>query len=534
MINRVNLFFVLLIVGWVVVTFSSALNAPFYLDDFDSILNHVVLRNSPSWQTISNVFTFREITYFSFAQNLQWWGDDATGFRWINLILHLFNGALTYVFVRLLVTQFSSNISAKRIHYAAVFASLLFLVLPLNSQAVIYIVQRGVLLAYLFSLLAMLSYIKLRFSHHNSYLKLVYAFVFVGAIVGGFMSKQNFVTVFLALGILEATHSKGLLKKHLASTILLFALAFPALMLVDFLLGLNIQQKLAAFTNTTAITHWQYFTHQLTVLWIYIYKFFVPYPLLLEYEPVLYNWSDSVTWFALLGHIGVITFALVVRNKAPIVTFAVLLYYGLHLVESSGLIVLDDLAFEHRSYLPNLALTLIVAYYLATSRLASRYLFTLCFGVILIFSMLTFQRGELWSKKLEFYRHELSHTFKNPRAYSAVGLYYAERGRLIKAEKWMQMALQVSEEIGQVEAGTITAYIKVLYDNGKIASANRFAAIVLGKTKSRKIKARIFIVMAEQKINQGYCNMAEGLILRAEKLDPENGATPLLREACNL
>ncbi len=108
------------------------------------------------------VGNYAPIQIVSYMLDYTFWGINPTGYIGMNLILHALNGALLF----LVVEKISSNV---RIAFISAF---IFLLHPVQVESVIWVSQRKSLLAMLFFLLSLLSYIRyrdIRATHRSAY-----------------------------------------------------------------------------------------------------------------------------------------------------------------------------------------------------------------------------------------------------------------------------------------------------------------------------------------------------------------------------
>ncbi|HKQ18209.1 MAG TPA: tetratricopeptide repeat protein [Candidatus Eisenbacteria bacterium] len=91
------------------------------------------------------------LTIWSFAINYKLFGLDPASYHWINLLLHLANTALVFLFVRGL---------AKDRFWAIVVTSLFFGIHPMHVESVAWIAERKDVLYTLFYLLGLLAYVR--------------------------------------------------------------------------------------------------------------------------------------------------------------------------------------------------------------------------------------------------------------------------------------------------------------------------------------------------------------------------------------
>ncbi|MEE8573991.1 MAG: hypothetical protein V3T30_01145, partial [Thermodesulfobacteriota bacterium] len=147
------------------IIYSSAFSGPFYLDDGDNIRNNPAIADISMFLDISGT---RYVTYLSFALNYVVSGFSTFGYRLTNVVIHVVNALLVYKFVLLLtrtpvMREASAKINRDKFTFnVALLSGLLFLVHPLQTQAVSYITQRFASLATLFYLLSAVLYIKAR------------------------------------------------------------------------------------------------------------------------------------------------------------------------------------------------------------------------------------------------------------------------------------------------------------------------------------------------------------------------------------
>ena len=148
--------FILLLVCSIVVSFilfSGSLNGKFTLDDHDVIERRVDLRelkNLPEiwispWHLGGEwAGNYRPLTLASFVLNLQF-SESTVGFHIVNILLYALNAVLIFYVV--------SRFASERVAYLS---AILFLFLPIHTEAVASIVGRVYLLGTLFSLLSLL------------------------------------------------------------------------------------------------------------------------------------------------------------------------------------------------------------------------------------------------------------------------------------------------------------------------------------------------------------------------------------------
>ncbi len=423
---------VLVLLGLTLVAYALTLNVPFYLDDFTSIRENPAIRDIGNFEAVFNFSPARFVSYLSFALNFSLHEYQLTGYHIVNILIHLSGVFLVFVLSQELHSLQPKQ--AEEIRYWAYFpllAAALFALHPLQIQAVTYIVQRSASLAALFYLLSIYAYLKARTTTVKNTRVLLFAFVPVAGFLAIF-TKQHTVTLPLALVLIELIffkHSRQVLVK-------LFGVCAVCGLTIALLLylvaGAQFFTSLSEATQETdLVTRGQYLAVQMGVLWSYIYKFLIPYPLHLEYDVAVTDFSNFTVQLFALMHILVIGWAIWAIRKYPIVAFGILFYYTAHLVESS-IIPIRDFAFEHRTYLPNFGLCLAAAWIMLSALpkvMPQKHVLAVCSVIVLTAMGLTIQRNLVWADPIAFYRHE---TRVNPellRPWSILGETYLRENR---------------------------------------------------------------------------------------------------------
>lgn len=421
----------------VLISYLHSYSAPFYLDDYHSIVLNATLQNGLSNYINSKPSFDRLFTDSLFAINYSISGTATWSYHAINILIHFFNGILVYAITAKLINAELEKSGLPLPEWLPITAALLFCLNPLQSQAITYIVQRATCLATLFYLIGVLAYINWRQSSRIQWLALLGL-----GILGGILSKLTIVTLPLSLAILELIFfSKSRKSQYLSISIIAISI-ISAVCLITFP---ALADKVGGLRGTTAISRTDYLLSQTQVLWIYIAKFFFPLGLRLEYDFSPVRELDGTTITAILAHVALITVAMKLRLQSRLITFGILFYYAAHLPQSS-VIPLDDLVFEHRSYLPNFGLCVAVAGALGLiaervnkKDLVRNITFALC-GVLLI---LTWQRNQLWRQPVAFYQDNAEKSPGAWRVWAALAEQDLQQGNPQKALETLRKGLTV-------------------------------------------------------------------------------------------
>ncbi|BBO79500.1 hypothetical protein DSCO28_00660 [Desulfosarcina ovata subsp. sediminis] len=358
--------------------YANTFNASWHMDDTPNILNNRPLHignlmPQTLWQTFfakpGHFGTlYRPIPCLTFAINWLLGQDDPTGYHLVNIAIHGMTAILIYfVVVRLFQTPVliaDGNRKGVSPQGVAFMCALLWAVHPLQSQAVTYIVQRMAQLAAFFYLAAMLLYLKGRLACVR---KKQWQY-FIGCLICGVlgsMSKENAAMLPLTLVLLEACFFR---QRWSTIKTPYLIMAGCGIALLTYVLGVRLFLNgdylfLLRGYSSRPYTPLQRLLTESRILWFYLSQLAFPLPgrFSIEHDILISNsllspWS---TLPAMLGIGSMIIAGLMNIKKYPVIAFGVLFFFVNHVVESS--VIGLELIFEHRNYLPDIFIFLIVS-----------------------------------------------------------------------------------------------------------------------------------------------------------------------------
>jgi protein O-mannosyl-transferase len=441
MIRIPNLLQLVFIVLAAALVYGNTLDVPFYLDDFSSIFENPVIYGGGGFSELWQYAPQRIVGYATFACNFQLHHSQPAGYHLVNILIHILTGLSLFALIRGL---FRTPVvvgyrSAQTVNLLPLFVALLFVVHPMQTQAITYVVQRLASLAALWVVASLACYVYGRVVQGGGQKSLLFflSFLFAGL---GFLTKQNtFVLPLLVIGIesvfFPATRVRvmwGLLIAGIAAlllwAVLVFFLGYEA-----FSLG-----SLDRYTRETRdISRSSYFLTQVHVLWIYIKLFFWPVGLHLEHDVILVDsLSDWKTLVCLAGHIALFSLAVLTGRRYPLFSFGILFYYITHLVESS-LIPIRDVMFEHRAYLPNAGLCLSsgwLLFVLSGKKIGGRIAAgTVGVTLLVVCGVLAWQRNEVWRDPISLWHDSAIHAPNKARPWDEYGKHLLQQGKTQEA-----------------------------------------------------------------------------------------------------
>lgn len=455
-----------------VLAYGRTLDVPFYLDDFSSIRENSLVYHWSGLVALREYAPMRVLTYATFALNYRWGGFDPLGYHLLNLAIHFLTAFAVYGFTRqaLRAPQVETSVSPAASAGLPWFVALLFLLHPLQTGAVTYIVQRLASMAALFYVAALTAYLRARLSASTP-ARTLWSVACVLCGVLALFSKENAATLPGGLLLLEfiVLRPKPSAWPRVAGISAGAAILIWLLAAVSFggnpfsLAGMG-----GVASQSREVSRGAYLATQMPVLWSYLRLFFWPAGLHLDHAVDLHDFGDAATWWALAGHLALVSFALLVARRRPLVSFGVLFYYLAHSVESS-IIPIPELAFEHRTYLPNLGLCLACADLLGAALrgpVAARAAMPLAAIAVVALGSATWRRNEQWRDPIGFWRDNVRLAPTKARAWGNLGKSLVLAGR-------PEEGLRALEESLRLRSGAHEEDENAIYDAVNIAEALR-------------------------------------------------------------
>ena len=372
-----------LILGLTALAYWPGTHGDFLLDDYPNLLQNSTFQNlKPTWGSfLAASFssdsgpTHRPIAMASFALNVLASGGgkrlpyDASLMKWTNVAIHLLNGILVFILLRLILGQYRRlrpQTSEQTVEWAALLVTAAWLLAPINLTAVLYVIQRMTSLAATFSLLGLITYVagRRRLQENGRSVRgwtglLATALVFTPLSI--FTKEIGAMTMLYAL-VIEWTlfRSRGLEK--------------PAKVAIKAYFGLFlvIPAVIGAIWLVPPILHpmaWRFRDFNLgerlltegRVIWHYLWWSLVPdinaLTLFHDAFPVSHGllapWTTLIAW---IGIAGLFVLGLWARRRYPLIAFGVLWFLAGQAL--TGTIFPLELVFEHRQYLPSIGLYL--------------------------------------------------------------------------------------------------------------------------------------------------------------------------------
>ncbi len=493
----------------------SAFQVPFVFDDIRQIVENPFIRSLNNFLTWDILQKNRPFVDLTFALNYHFGGLQVYGYHLVNLIIHILNGLLVYCLVFMVmerlvaISNTGCDINELRFYrWVALFTALIFILHPLQTQAVTYIVQRYTSLAATFYLLSVICYILAR--KKQLFLKSfssVFFFFFLSFIFGilAFLSKQSAaslpITIVLTEFLLFDRTLSGWRKKLYwivpsLSLLILFFFYNVGFFSGKRQLGSLLEDVSVLMRETEDISRWHYLLTQFNVIPKYLFQFIVPIgqnadPMF----PVTKSFWEGLTPLGFVFLVLLLGAGVYFLKRIPVFSFAVFWFFITLSVESS-IIPIKDTMFEHRMYLPLLGPAILVAWFATIA--AKRYFYpTLVFSLsfLILFGFLTYHRNQLWQDEVALWTDSIRKNPNNYRAHTSLALSFESQNEKNKAFYHYNKALHLNSDYAYAHLNFGAFY----GEQGQLDQAEyHFRQAMKELPDNPKILSNLGVVLAQQ------------------------------------
>jgi tetratricopeptide (TPR) repeat protein len=434
-----------------IIIYSNSFDCSFHFDDYPQIVNNMKIQNLQDVQAWWNSSPNRPISTFTFALNYHFNQLDIRYYHLFNLIIHLFNACLVWWLTLLIISSaaLKDNPIIRQKKVIAFFTALLFVSHPLATQSVTYIVQRMASMAAMFYFLSLILYMKARLSNQGNITKTL---LFTGSLISAvlaMLTKENAFTLPFAILLFEFFFLR--VKKQLSINfrdyriILLIAALLGILIIIPSKFSFSIFKPIPPMNgHAYTITPLNYLLTQFSVIVKYIQLLFLPINQKFDYDfPIAITFFEIRTLLSFLVLLSLIILAVISFKRYRIISFGIFWFF-LTLSVESGFIPINDVIYEHRTYLPSFGFFLIITsglYYLLWNK-HKHIAISILVIIIASNSWLTYERNKVWKDELSLWNDNVAKTPNLPRALVSRGFVLGSLGQ------WDDAIADYSKAIG--------------------------------------------------------------------------------------
>lgn len=456
--SHFKIFLLFFLLGFLV--YLNSFQNQFFWDDDDTIVKNVYIK---SWKFLPNYFTenliagaglhsnyWRPLLLFSFSLDYKIWKLFPFGYHLTNTLLHILNAFLIYYLLLLIFKN-------QKISFLT---ALIFLLHPLQTEAVTYVTGRGDPLSIFFVLISFIFYIFAKEKNQNKFLILSCLFF-----IFSLLTKET-VIFFPALVLFYEILNREKFKKILINTSPLFFIA-----LIYFILRLtvlNFGQTLNLYGEENIFTkniHYRIFTF-LNILLTYYSLYFLPIHLHMERNaPILTTIFHPGVIFSLLILFLIVLVSIYTFKKGnKIFSFGFGWFFISLFPLSNILIPISGLLYEHWLYFPLVGFSLILSYSIfeiLPKLKFNRFLVPISYLLLFLFlgflSIRTILRNFDWKDPITFYNQTLKYS-ETARIHNNLAMAYADKKDFENAIFHYQKAIEISDVYPQTHNNLGNAY----------------------------------------------------------------------------
>ena len=441
----------------VVVIYSNTLTGPFIFDDRPHIVENPYIRlTGLSFDDLKEViqksrYPTRPVANISLALNYYANGYNVVGFHAVNILIHICSGLFLYLLLKLTLSLPSLREHFSYNKWIPLLSALLWLVHPIQTQSVSYIIQRMNSMAAMFYILSMLLYVKFRLAPDKKNKSLLLS----GCVLAGLLSlgtKEIAATLPFFIFLYEWVFFQNLSGQWLNRRAPVLAALGAFVMVLAFIyLGSNPLDGIKMDYGAREFTPGLRLLTELRVVVFYFSLLLWPHPQRLnlthDFSLSLSLFQPPGTFLSLLLIAGFLLAAICLAKRHPLFSFCMLWFFGNLVIESS--VIALELVFEHRLYLPSMmALFLAVVGLFRFIRPQWLAIALLCVAVA-IGSVWTYQRNAIWADDVALWRDCVQKSPAKARAYTNLASALVRRGNLEEAAGHYQTALRIKPEYAE-------------------------------------------------------------------------------------
>ncbi|MCH7884920.1 MAG: tetratricopeptide repeat protein [Planctomycetes bacterium] len=449
-----RMFLPLVLVAATIAVYANSLDNAFLFDDEKQIVNNKRIRDLGNLSQILS--RRRPVTELTLAVNYHFGKLNVRGYHVVNLAIHLLAGLTLYGIIRrTLLREPLCGRYGRAAPWLALSVALLWLVHPLQTESVTYVIQRAESLMGLFYLVTVYCVVRGAGSSRGR----LWYFAAVIACAMGMGSKAVMVTapvavllfdrVFLSKSFAELVRRRGVLHLGLAATWSVLGITRVA----QQVLGSSYKYATVGF-GVRDITPFEYAMTQPGAILQYLRLSFWPVSLCLDYEWAPVRDFNVTVLAATAGIVALLALGIYWLFRKPALGF-VIAWFFMILAPTSSFIPIADPVFEHRMYLPLISVILAVVF--AVNELLSDVfrrgsepvpirhvgstLLVLAAAVPLGYG--TIQRNKVYANDIVMWKDVIAKRPENERGYLGLGSNYFRQNKIDDAETAFRKAIEL-------------------------------------------------------------------------------------------
>jgi len=470
---------VLIILGFVI--YSNTLKSPFLFDDRAHIqenprirITELTLKNIAA-AAFKSVSPTRPVANISFALNYYFSRYDVTAYHLTNIIIHIFASVFLYLFVK---NTFRTPALRGHSHsgWIAFAAAIIWLIHPLQTQSVNYIVQRMNSLGAMFYILSVLLYVKARLANRERRRSWHFYAGCAVATLLAFGSKEMTATLPFFILLYEWYFFQNLSARWLRRYLPYVLAVFVLLIFVGlWYLGTSPVQNILSYYNRRDFTLTERLLTEPRVVIYYISLLIYPNPtrLNLDHDFAISRslLSPPTTLLCISLIIVLIGLAFYIAKKRRLLSFCILWFFGNLFIESSFIGL--EIIFEHRLYLPSMLVSTALAVSAWKWIKPGKVAISVLTVIALLFCVWTYQRNKVWADPVTLWKDCAAKSPQKPRANYNLANALRTQGKIDDAIGYYNRTLALDPNRADAHIGLARSYFDLEDIEKSLAHSNQ-------------------------------------------------------------
>ena len=462
--SKVSCLLVLIILPTIV--YFNSLQGAFQFDD-RNLLNKEWIADLHSFNESVSMKSYqnRPVLLWTFAINNHIDKKDTFGFHIANLTVHILVTVLIFIILvrikNLIPKEYVSHKKEKtklvdhqsnNVLFLPFITSLIFALHPINTDSVVYISSRSSLLATFFYLLTIYCFTETLLLTRTVKYRIISGLLILPGIYLAVASKLIAITLpviilFLFLVLYVPRYFKNYREYFTTSKMLwVFGCGGVTLICIAYLMEALYLPKDQGFELYGSIPY--LLVQSKVIIFYYLSKFIFPFNLNVD---IGFPFTGlSTDWKILFSVLLISGITLVIIKWGNIWVKLGFAWFLLTIAPTSSIVPLNDLAVEHRMYLPmSLGLCLITGWFISRLKKTTQ-LYSFIF-IVIICGILVGKRNQIWANEISLWSDSAIKNPKSPRVHNNLGKAYYEAGKLKIARSHLEKSVSSIPEYAKTQ-----------------------------------------------------------------------------------
>ena len=462
--SKVSCLLVLIILPTIV--YFNSLQGAFQFDD-RNLLNKEWIADLNSFNESVSMKSYqnRPVLLWTFAINNHIDKKDTFGFHLASLTVHILITVLIFIILvrikNLIPQEYVSHKKEKtkladhqsnNVLFLPFITSLIFALHPINTDSVVYISSRSSLLATFFYLLTIYCFTETLLLTRTVKYRIISGLLILPGIYLAVASKLIAITLpviilFLFLVLYVPRYFKNYREYFTTSKMLwVFGCGGVTLICIAYLMEALYLPKDQGFELYGSIPY--LLVQSKVIIFYYLSKFIFPFNLNVD---IGFPFTGlSTDWKILFSVLLISGITLVIIKWGNIWVKLGFAWFLLTIAPTSSIVPLNDLAVEHRMYLPmSLGLCLITGWFISRLKKTTQ-LYSFIF-IVIICGILVGKRNQIWANEISLWSDSAIKNPKSPRVHNNLGKAYYEAGKLKIARSHLEKSVSSIPEYAKTQ-----------------------------------------------------------------------------------